>query len=1128
MNRGPTILFLGQGYLRLGADRDPFLDEALRKFGKAQDSSADYFSLLDSSAAANIQAALAWMDERCRRLSAPDWLKIVAGHEWSSLYLSAIDSIWQASFRLSWRELHPLFEEKYRPADPRNRAVLHCTYLFGSVNRAEETERPPLTRFDFMKRKQIAVALARRLPELVTPLGTLIIEGYAGQGDWFAPEELAPILDELSPGQIHLFSATDELQRNQYFRELVRRGKILFHSESLASAISEGSELGLLRKRPFLGEEIGRSITVGENVLSVPLDLWNQVSRSAIILEDSSLVAPPSLSEDARYHEFRNFLAISDGKPQWSGYARGFAFWRRFMKPFKDAIENRLASRTLQDDPIILHGQTGTGKTIALGALAFAVRSARKYPVLFIERSTRRPSPAETDRFCQWAEDGGADATLILWDGMTEEEEYADFLRYLTGRGRKVVLVGTCYRLPEQRTSSARYVLAPPKLDQEETAEFAAFLRSFHPALDQIMLGSTEHVDDTFLVALYRLLPSTRSQIRAGVAQEVGHAERVIAKKATELPPVLVGGTVLAQALFAAGLITVEQLAAAVTGRIGGELVSDIEDITGLVMVPGRFGLRVPLELLLRALGKRGLAGIGRLLEGIDVFRWFEDSVGNIEIGPRHPLEARLLVQSRMGGAKTETAFASRLVVEVRDGGDSLEMNETRFAVDLVRSIGPQGLDSAYFAPHFRDIAGTLSELRVERGVENPRLMLQEVNLLREWAVDRAQLGAPSAEIRTAFDEAERVVRRALEMVGSEKRHRPIRNALLVELAALLGSKARAVIDYEKQKEAAVPLFAQVRKAVFEARAQDPTTYYPIDVLAWTTRDVLSAGVLDEQSRAEALADLTYAFQTTDPEDFDSSQRERFFSRQLEMAEILNSADMGDRAFAALERMGSGAGYFLRAVQIAGLRRASRATTPSDPERLKTAYHYLEQNRARVSSDTRCVDLLLDLWWMLNSRAKILERERATVPFSDEQWRSCLGLVREVEATGNSVRPITLAFLRGLALFHLKEVEESIGVFREVERESDRVRGRRRIIRSYLASTAAGEPMKFHGTVAWVTDNQRRGGVYAEELRRVIHFLPIDFGRPDIARGDNLGEFHVAFNFLGPVADPPGFYRQHS
>ena len=126
LKQGPAFLFLGQSYLGLETGIDPFLSEILRKYGGHGEEKGSYHDILDGEAARSVDAALAWMDERCRHLSAPEWLKIVASYAWSGVYTSATDSIWPACFRTSWREIQPVFEEKYKPSDPRNRRLLHC------------------------------------------------------------------------------------------------------------------------------------------------------------------------------------------------------------------------------------------------------------------------------------------------------------------------------------------------------------------------------------------------------------------------------------------------------------------------------------------------------------------------------------------------------------------------------------------------------------------------------------------------------------------------------------------------------------------------------------------------------------------------------------------------------------------------------------------------------------------------------------------------------------------------------------------------------------------------------------------------------------------------------------------
>ncbi|MDD4497975.1 MAG: hypothetical protein PHV51_07500, partial [Methanosarcinaceae archaeon] len=235
LNNGPAILFLGQDYLQLESGKDSFLLEILRKFGVNFSNKVGYGQIFEGDADLSTESSLSWMQERCSRISPPHWLKVVADFNWSSLYTSAIDVIWQNAFRSEWRELHHLFEEKYIPSDPRNRSRLHCTYLFGSVSRTEELERPPLNIIELATRNAVSISLANRLPEIISPLGIFIIEGYAGDRDWFDPEKFVTVVNKLNPGQTHIFSVSNELIQNKYIKYFVDNGKVILHEENLAT-----------------------------------------------------------------------------------------------------------------------------------------------------------------------------------------------------------------------------------------------------------------------------------------------------------------------------------------------------------------------------------------------------------------------------------------------------------------------------------------------------------------------------------------------------------------------------------------------------------------------------------------------------------------------------------------------------------------------------------------------------------------------------------------------------------------------------------------------------------------------------------------------------------------------------
>jgi hypothetical protein len=157
---------------------------------------------------------------------------------------------------------------------------------------------------------------------------------------------------------------------------------------------------------------------------------------------------------------------------------------------------------------------------------------------------------------------------------------------------------------------------------------------------------------------------------------------------------------------------------------------------------------------------------------------------------------------------------------------------------------------------------------------------------------------------------------------------------------------------------------------------------------------------------------------------------------------------------------------------------------------------------------------------MTKTKTRLFRGERISPPFSMNDWQYLLDLVDRMLVLGQSSRLLVLSYLRGLSLFHVRQYDRAFEVFRELERESDAVWGKRRIIRSYLASGEAGQPLPFHGEVRWLSPDALRGEVYVTELMRNVKFFVREFPKQDMRKGVSLGEFHIGFNFLGPIADP--------
>ncbi len=1121
---GPAILLLGQNYLKLESGEDLFLTGIMKKFDGSVASSAFYDDLLSSSAQTAPENALAWMHTLSDRLSIPAWLQTVSEFAWSSVFSSAIDTIWSRALRKEWRDIYPVYSSDVNPLEQRSRTMLHTTFLYGSITQSESDYRSPLNRREYLRRKQVATFLASRIPEVVSPFGTLIIEGYVGKRDWLSPEDLVPVLDSLNVGQTHIFHADETLLEDEDIADFVQSGKIIIHNEGLAEFLLQCADAGYLSLGPGPATfDQSRRISIASKPFEVPLDLWNQTRRSCTIVDSTTISEPSVLSDERNYQEYRRFLAESGIKPVWTGYARGYAFARDYEVKLYNEVDKQSRTSELQEEPIILYGPSGTGKTVALGALAYRICKEGYLPTLFIERRPQRPNYYDIDAFCKWAEDNGATATVIVWDGMVEAYQYFELLRYLTGRGRKAVLVGSAYRESNPSDTSLRsnYISASQKLDDDEIEPFKTYLNQFDPSLGSLL---SNWMDETFLVALYRLLPSTRAGLRTGLLSEVGYAEALMARHAQSND--VIPRTSLGLALLDAGLLDVEELLNE-KRKIGSDDMATPQEVTGLVMVPGRYGLKVPLDLLIRAIDMQWLENIERIIR-VDLFNINEDEHGNITVSARHPKEAEIICQSRFGTAQQEVAFAENLIQVMRDDDFSDEGQEVQFVVDLVRNMGPNGPASQYFSPHFLKLSGALGALRTERSIQVPRLMLQEAVLIREYVVSRIRTGFTPDDAVELLDRAEKALRQSLQILDTSRRSSKFRSVVLVELGTMQATRTRYQLDQSIGGSVSMALYNQARESLIEARTLAPSDYHSVDVMLWLGQYLFESDELNAQQKAEILADIRYLLFEVNPEDFDLEQRNMYQQRRMKVANSTSDEGLSEQAFEALVAQGSSAGYFLRALEITKDYPQNTVYDESEMKCFGRAAEYLEENRAAISNDGRCMFLLLRTWWGAKVGQPMFLTERQTVPFEDVDWRYLIGILEDLLGTNEGHENPSIYYLLGFALFHVQQIEKAFQVFADLERESDIVRGRRRVVRSYLASQPNGDPWVFHGSVSWVDNNRNRGQLQVEELRRVIRFLPMDF-RNDLQRGDAIGGgFHISFNFIGPLADPKRYYKNQA
>lgn len=1040
-------------------------------------------------------------------LPVSQWLSEAAGYPWNGVFTSRVDAALPEVFRADWRRVTPTAQPQLGRY-PRSSTELQLRYLFGGLGLPPD-EQPPFDPIaEVESRAKVAETLNALADVIITPRGVIIIDGY-GLGDRLRPQELFTFTTRLQAGQAHLFSASDELLADPFISAARERGVLITHSESFGMVLAELEEAGRFQRAAAgRGTQGGRFIPVGDSFAEVDIDTWNRVVGSARPVNTELLEPFTSASSALRFERFRHFLGSGEGQPQWKAVASGYNLRRDFEERLLQRVYSTLGELGVPE-PIIVAGQTATGKTIALCALALEVARSGRAAVLHRSVRGERPTLADIEAFASWVDQAYELPTLLVWDGMVEIDEYYMLQRQLASRGQRVLIVGSSYlppQLPKKR--AGRIIAVEPALSLAEARRLSEWLPAFGVPIPD---GMIERVDSSFLALLYRLLPETERSLQRGLVNEIRAAEtgleelsRTAAGNITETQL-----TAVAAALKAAGF-NIDELRP--SDRPHAELVtlpftdrSAAEQITAMVLVAGRRGLRVPLELALRVLGKDGAGQLIDLVKRYDIFRWTQDDHDNQFLGTRTQLEAQLLAKADLT-VPTEVEVTVRLITHLRPVLSRLGGAEVQFIADLMEKIGPQSDDHRY-APHYLEMADAFRELRRSRGQTHPRLALLEANLTREYVMWAQQDDViPHAERLQLMRDVQRMLESTLEDADASARSRL---NLLVELASAEGAQ---LFELSKYADDAGPspilaLMRDVTRAALQARALDPENVYPVDVIAWTTRNAVRSELLPPGARIDLLANVQASLDSLDPDTLSPSQLAKYDLRHVEIAELLDDPAMATKHLTALSDNDDPAAYYFLA------RRAADAA-----DGLDDAVRWLLQAPTEVRSDWRCARLLMDLFWQSKTGKPFLRGERETVAFTDADWAECLALTEAVpDLAGYDL--YRRDFLRGLSLFHLGQYQGSEDVFRRLDDESRDLSSR--IISKYLASNSDGKPREFTGRVMSVAPDGRRGRVWVNELHTHVPFIPMRFSVSDYRKkNDILPAFHIAFNMRGALADP--------
>ena len=1066
-----------------------------------------------------------WVADIYTQQPEPIWLETISRLPLNAVFTSSIDPAISRALRINGRDVEPVLSNLDNPVAPRNRRHLHLTYLFGRAGENNLNEGPPSNTLELSRHTALhATPLLSRVLETTTSLGVLLVDGLNCGRDWLSTDAIYGILSAFLPGQVYWFGWTSEelCAHTELLHELsAPKGPITFIRERLSVALKSlefAHKIDISSPRQFASEG---TVTIRDRVMEVEPATRLKVSTAASIIEDAWLGALPTIDSDVEYTEFRRFHGqVEDARRLIEGLRRGFAIERTFERELRARVQRALLAAGHKQEPVLIHGQSGSGKSLALTRLAYTIRKESTYPVLLASRATRIPTVEELDDFCLRAEEIGAEATLVICDANVPASRYSDLLRGFVSRGRRVVVAGSAYRILDESDDddpqTVKHLLeVPAELDNAESSALTELITAWTDTHLNVEVSSKY-----LLPAIYRILPDVRPRLAAGLAREARAAEDNLRSRGTaksSAPPKPVGA--LGHALVNAGLVDPKELLEQRIEEFLGAVSDAASQAIDLVMVPGKLDCPVPVNLLMRAVGGgEGLVDVAELFSGIDLFRWSSNDEDDVFVHPRLRVEAELISARRLGTAQAEVEVALRLVAN--SSPNAYGNCERRFVLDLVHRLGPDGPFGRRYASHYLDIARALSEMRSRRGIKDPSLMLQEATLRRRVFRDAPMLQIPDPA--AILEEARQIVELALEEFGANTSpglRRACAN-LKVERAAIYGFRAVQRITSGATDDEIWQFYVaardSARSAVFAA-----DSYFANDVSVWVPNDLLRHGNWKPERRAELVADIWDGLERVDHTQLALEQQERFEERRVKVAQTLGDNRLEQSALSELDRIGSRAGIFLQARAIGGSLNGSGKATAEDASSADRVISFMRERHDKVRDDTRCLRYFLRAIWLVATRSYLFGDERSPLPEDEEALREILTVLDTLSDLEGALGDPRTQYLRAVLMWRQRREHGAREMWRSLSRETA-FSDPRRVIRHHVWTESRGSPRLFHGRIVSHGLASGRARIQVEELRQEVELLQRDFPRLDVRPGAAVpGGFHIAFNFIGPIADPP-------
>lgn len=1044
----------------------------------------------------------------------------VINFKWNLVATSSSDMKLSSRLANDTRMVCDIFKKTEMQANILDKKLLHIVHLLGKEDVAIN-----ITDIEKEDLEDNALSLLNRIVSIISRNGIIVIENF--DDEIISYGLLRKAFKNLYPNQqqVYIFNYSRD-KSDKYINNLIESGIVSVYEESINDYFVENidnEEIDEIDKTKSI------QVYLDADQKSIPTAVDKNMlleTESFATLLNLELMNEILIPEHMYKDYFYMFLKNSVREPQWYGYKYGFNLHRAYEDKLYRKVKNGLENAGRADNkPVLVVGQTGSGKSISIASIAYKIFNEKKYPVIFINdpdvnfyssieykmrEITRKGASTfnALDRLLEQLEDRGAKATLLVWDTSSyssgRDKSYRLY-QALLSRGRKVFMLCTAYEISKSKLDD----------DIDENVEDDVFNRKFVECASNINLTNeidqlkdmftkkfkmkkeqVEYIvkiytvqNQNFLSMLYQSFEVLRIDLSKGVYKEANLNLREIDRFISTEFEAEKGNNIFALALkkvekdlIDCGIVDKIQDVNLITHE---KIQIAKDDFIKCIAICSQFKFKMPYDFALRILGTYSPQIIRKLTQST-FFVIDEDYYGNYQISIRTPLEARMFLSAKNVSILEQIDCIKLMLKNMQPKGAYSQQSEVRLCEKLIRIIGPNNREyGKTYRCGYGDIIEALRELREVQGVWEPILVSQEITYMREYYGRNDEIdGSIRIEwLKKAISIADKMLSDS-EYFGLSM---GTRNSVIVETA---NSKLLLCQLLDTNDSL---IYKELRRDLRQIIQYDNQDYH-----AYVT--LLKASIIeyeneeDDIKKIELLEAMCTIADQIIIENHNVADSEYFQRKVAEIYGLLVDTNIAQKYVDELIENGSAAGIYVYARKRLLDNDVDFRKNIISEKQFKACefvYNLFNNDRYKyvISDNESCQYMLLNIVWLKNNQQPIYrEGECWRTYMSNENWNEILNICNNylvkfcsdtntVSQSGKNIK-----YIKALSLAQLGQYIESKNVLRSIEEDS--TMGLRRVYTKHMICEKDGTPRKFVGRLGKYDEIQRNGIVYIDEFGR--------------------------------------------